>query len=116
MIDESKRYDKGNHYSEFSKDEFIDAYRINTLCGAIKSDAFGLKFNYSSDNSIGRLNEILESADFYDKLIQNKGDHDWSIDIKDLLNKTSKIRTEKKEFSECSNEDQKAIKRLNIFS
>ncbi len=113
MIDESKRYDKGNHYSEFSKDEFIDAYRINTLCGAIKSDAFGLKFNYSSDNSIGRLNEILESADFYDKLIQNKGDHDWSIDIKDLLNKTSKIRTEKKEFSECSNEDQKAIKRLN---
>ncbi|MFO7667005.1 MAG: sigma 54-interacting transcriptional regulator [Desulfobacterales bacterium] len=79
----NKRKTTGNHYSEFSKDEFKGQYTIKRLCNAIKADNYGLKFHKSSDNSIGRLNEILESTGSFDvdDLFSLK-----SYDLKDIIN------------------------------
>jgi transcriptional regulator with AAA-type ATPase domain len=80
--------ESGNHYSEFSKDEFKPPLTIGRLCEVIKADDYGIKFN-SSDNSINRLNELLEHPEFYHKLVQKKGNLNWSLDVRSFLYKLS---------------------------
>ena len=84
-MDNENRKFTGDHYSEFSLDEFKYPYTVEGLCKAIKDDHYEIKFNKSSDNSIGRLNEILESVELCETLIQKQGDRDWSFDIKYLF-------------------------------
>ena len=112
--DYDKKYKKGNHYSEFSKDEFKSTQLpIKDLCEAIKADNYGLKFPDSPDNSIGRLNEMLECPDLIDKLIDKKVDPNRPLDIKALISITSEIREEKKPFIELNYDEQINIRRLN---
>jgi len=103
----------GNHYSEFSLDEFKHHYTIEGLCKAIRTDDYKIKFYKSSDNSIGRLNEILESIELCEILVEKQGDRNWSFDVKYLFSVTSKIRDKKNLFSELNDDEQTKIMRLN---
>jgi transcriptional regulator with AAA-type ATPase domain len=102
----------GNHYSEFSLDEFNEnsPYTVQRLCEAIKADNYGLKFHNSSDNSIDRLNELLENTGFPEKLIKEKPDIKWSTDTKYLIPLISENR---KIFSKLNPDEQINLKRLN---
>lgn len=102
-------------YSDFSLEEFKDPYSVEKLCEAIKRDNYGLKLE-SKDNSISRINEILERVDFYEKLIKKKGGRNWSLDIRVMIQATETFRNEEWSFSDLTGDlvkIQKLFKRLN---
>jgi transcriptional regulator with AAA-type ATPase domain len=103
----------GDHYSEFSEDEFKDPYEVGVLCKAIKADHYELKFPNSLLSSVFKLNELLEYKDFFEQVIQKKGNINWSLDINYLIFQTSKDNYNKTSFSKLSQNEQIDIKRLN---
>ncbi len=110
---EEKKYEKGNHYSEFSKDEFKGPYTIERLCKAIRMDHYGFSLT-SSDNSIFRLNEILTCLDLYIKIV---GKIDDSIlpnnDIHYLFHSIRPYIRDGITFAELNPNTQIDVKRLN---
>src|SRR5208337_1574978 len=79
--------------SDFSADEFrIQGKDAEKLCEAIKSDRYKLGGINAAGNSIEWLNEVLQVADLYDKVTEEKPDLVLSGDIRKLKEQTEEKR------------------------
>jgi hypothetical protein len=102
----------------FCKDEFNAPLSVERLCAAFNADKYEIEF-LTSDNTISRLNEILEVLDLYDKL-NNKGKltkKDGAVslppDIDELKKQTAESRDSRSKFIGLSFDQQTKIKKLN---
>jgi len=94
--------------SYFSIDEFKDMSTVKALCNAIKK--YGIKFT-EQENSIERLNELLQIPNFYDILDKKTKLINTNEDTKNLIKITESYRD--KNFSELDELQQKIISELN---
>lgn len=102
----------GEESLNFYPGKFKPPHTVEGLCKAIDSDNYGIPL-HTDDNTIERLNEILETADFYDTIIKKNRVLSFSASIKILEHKTAAYRNKK--FSELNSEEQGNIKRLNYL-
>ena len=115
IYDELRKYKntiskKSHSNTSFKEKEFEQLFTIEALCQSINADDYGLSFK-SSDNSVDRLNELLEVTNFYDVLCKKKEKIDHTSEIKSLINKTREYRNER--FAKLGNTKKENIKRLN---
>lgn len=99
----------GSGPSKFSEYEFRAPSTLTGLIGRIKADNYELPIKISDINS---LNDILKEPNFYEKVVEKKGDTHFSPDLNDLVGKTKDVRNNKL-FSSLLFDDQENIKRLN---
>lgn len=95
---------------EFSEYEFIQAFTTEKLCKVIEKylDKITLK---ATENTIERLNELLENSDFIDRVRAKKPSSNISKKITDLENKTKDFKG--KNFDMLSDENKNTIKKMN---
>jgi hypothetical protein len=77
--------------AEFTADEFRYGLSVSALCKAINDDKYGIALK-EPDNSIKRLNELLQTANFYDLWIQKGKQVDLPEELRDLITTTASYR------------------------
>jgi len=102
----------------FNIDEFKPPLSVEKLCTAINTDKYEIQFR-EPDNTITRLNEILEVTDLFNKLsakdkLPKKGSEvSLPPDINELKNQTAIYRDAQAKFIGLSFDQQAKIKKLN---
>lgn len=102
----------------FNIDEFKPPLSVEKLCAVINADKYEIQFR-EPDNTIARLNEILEVTDLFnklstkDKLPKKDGNVLLSPDIEDLKNQTADYRNVPVKFIGLSFDQQAKIRKLN---
>lgn len=103
----------------FSIDEFKPPLTIEKLCSAIDSDKYDMTLT-SPNNTVAKLNEILEVSNLYEKLeSSNKlpkkayGEVQLPPDIDDLKKQTADYRTSGIRYFGLTLDQQSKIKKLN---
>jgi uncharacterized protein YceK len=109
---------KGADPIGFNSDEFKPPLSVEKLCAAINADKYEIQFR-EPDNTITRLNEILEVTDLFNKLsakdkLPKKGSEvSLPPDINELKNQTADYRNVPVKFIALSFDQQAKIKKLN---
>lgn len=101
-------YVKG--YSEFSKGEFVGHYSPAGLLSVIAKDSYGLNFS-SPDGTVDRLNEILRTPDFYDRVAQKGKKMKLHTHGERLIAGTREYRG--RPYAELSDQERMDISHLN---
>ena len=101
---------KGEVPSGFSENEFNDKLTIAGLCEVIKSDNYNISFT-SEDNTITRLNEILESPGFYKKWHAKASSIKLNNETNELIRETRECRDQP--LAELNDKQKTQIKKLN---
>jgi len=97
----------------FSLIDFERKSRLKKLCAAIARDNYGIELN-SADNTLERLNELLNKPEFYEIAIKNKAkiiSSNRNKTVKCLIDKTKEGR--RKKYIELDYVETSAIQRLN---
>jgi len=96
---------------EFVAEEFKDNnFSLEALCQAIGADGFGIEFR-TPDNTIERLNEILNLSNFYDLWLEKRKGIKPSAECLKLIERTKDDR--RQPFSQLSEMQRSNIHRLN---
>jgi len=109
---------KGADPIGFNSDEFKPPLSVEKLCAVINADKYEIQFR-EPDNTIMRLNEILEVTDLFnklsakDKLPKKDGRVLLLSDIEDLKNQTSDYRNVPVKFIGLNLDQQAKIRKLN---
>ena len=109
---------KGADPIGFNSDEFKPPMSVEKLCAAINADKYEIQFR-EADNTITRLNEILEFPDLYnklsnkDKLPKKGGEVLLPPDMNELKNQTADYRNAQTKFTGLNFDQQTKIKNLN---
>lgn len=98
---------------DFSVYQFKLSQTIEGLCKAINVEKYSPSLK-EIENNIDVLNELLKVPGFYDNLCQQKGNINFSANVKQLVKKTKMYRN--KDFSALSEEEQNNVKWLNRLS
>ncbi|MBF0559532.1 MAG: hypothetical protein HQL08_12225 [Nitrospirae bacterium] len=98
--------------SDFFADEFrIQEKDVAKLCEAIRSDDYKLGTIKAAGNSIEWLNAVLQVADLFDKVREEKPDLVLTGETRKLKEQTEEKRN--KPFNLLTDDERKAIRRLN---
>jgi hypothetical protein len=95
---------------EFSVDEFTTGLTVKALCKEVNKDNYGIEFK-TINNTIERLNEILQIPNFYDICIKKKKSIKLNKYAQKLISVSKSYRH--KNFSELSKDQQKNVSKLN---
>lgn len=95
---------------EFSMDEFTNGLTVKALCEEINKEGYGIEFK-TLNNTIERLNEILQIPNFYDICLKKKKSMKLNEYAQKLISQPKNYRS--KDFSELSKDQQKSILKLN---
>lgn len=99
-------------YSDFSMDEFeSQSKNVGQLCETIKNEGYELGTIKAQENTVDWLNETLQFADLYEKIVNKRQNIILTDELKRLKNSTEENR--KRLFKDIEDNEQKAIKRLN---
>lgn len=102
----------------FCKAEFKAPLSVEKLCAAFNADKYEVDF-VSSDNTISRLNEIVEILDLYDilnsknRLPKKDGAISLGPDLEELKRKTAEARESRQKFIALNFEQQTQIRKFN---
>ena len=102
----------------FNVDEFTPPLSVEKLCAAINADKYDIQFT-EPDNTIKRLNEILEIPELYenlrskDKLPKKDGEISLPPNIKDLRKEITDGRYEFVKFVTLSFDQQSKVRKVN---
>jgi hypothetical protein len=102
----------------FCKAEFKDPLSVERLCAAFNADKYEVEF-LTPDNTISRLNEILEVPDLYyklnnkDKLPKKAGSVSLPPDMEELKKQTIETIDSRPKFIALSFDQQTKIKKFN---
>ncbi len=99
-----------NDFPQFSPDEFDNNLTVEALCEDINNDNYGIKFR-TQDKTIERLNEILETPNFYDIFSKKKKPLKLDKYLQKLIEESKDYRN--KDFLELTEMQRKTIIRLN---
>jgi len=109
---------KGADQIGFNYDEFKPPLSVAKLCTAINADKYEIPFR-EPDNTVARLNEVLELPDLYDKLANKEklpkkgGVVSLPSDMNELKNQTVDYRYAYTKFIGLNFDQQSKIRRLN---
>ena len=109
---------KGGDPISFNSNEFKPPLSVEKLCAAINADKLEIKFR-EPDNSIARLNELLEVPDLYEKLyykgkIPKQGSEALlPLDVNALKTQTGDYRNDQTKFTGLNFDQQTKITKLN---
>lgn len=109
-IEKEKTFLSLNDFPRFSPNEFSNNLTIEALCEDINNDDYGIKFK-TLDNTIDRLNEILEIPNFYDICSKKRNPLRLSKYAEKLIDESKDFRH--KSFSELSEGQKNTILKLN---
>jgi hypothetical protein len=102
----------------FNAVDFKTALSVDRLCAAFNADKYEIEF-LAPDNTVSRLNEILEIPDLYDKLNDKgklpKKDGVVSLPppVEELIKQTAESRASRMKFIGLNFDQQIKIKKLN---
>jgi uncharacterized protein YceK len=102
----------------FNIDEFKPPLSVEKLCAVINADKYEIQFR-EPDNTITRLNEILEVTDLFnkisakDKLPKKGSEVSLPPDINELKNQTATYRDASAKFIGLNFDQQAKIRKLN---
>lgn len=109
---------KGGDLIGFNSIEFKPPLSVQKLCSAINADKLGIMFK-EPDNTIARLNELLEVPDLYEKLFykgkvpKQGGEALLPPDITELKSQTADYRSEQTKFTALNFDQQTKVKTMN---
>lgn len=95
---------------EFSMDEFRNGLTVKALCEEINKEDYEIEFK-TLNNTIERLNEILQIPNFYDIYLKKKKSLNLNEYAQKLISVSKSYRHKK--FSELSKDQQKSVLKLN---
>lgn len=95
---------------EFSMDEFTNGLTVKALCEEINKEGYGIEFK-TLNNTIERLNEILQIPNFYNICLKKKKSLKLNEYAQKLISQSKNYRS--KDFSELSKDQRKSVLKLN---